>query len=547
MGQSITITNINDTKGIIPTRISDAKVITKYSRLLHIINLDRYQTNIDRIIRNIDHVNALINKEANVIFKLKIKTIHQRLNKLKETYEHLQPITRKKRGLINGLGNVINSITGNLDQTDLEHLEKAIEQINRNEDKLTDKLNQQIHVNNMMTDRFAKIQKYVTEQARIIEFDTKLLANSTETVTKLFKIDQHLHQILFNIETLQNHFDDIIDSITFAKLKIISKHILDKNEIDIIKNITLKQGILIETEEDLYNLLWLQAYINHTQLIFSIQIPEYNPLNFTCYELTQTLINNSYTIPVPNPKIITNSKFYQYINKPCITTKNFISCETENIMPVVNTCVPAIINNIPAQCNLTKGTTGELAQEIDNGLIYVFTKQQTPFSSTCNQHQKGIIGQNIIKFHNCTIQIMNKTFTSKPQQTYEEKSLQLPYNDIIPGKIKIPINPEELEIITFQHVQQIEHLSHFNKAQKVHTTIFYSIIAILCILILCYVFLRVKNQIFKRKPAPATSDNGPKISFWPFLRGEELRHDTNNMTSPTSVVPLTPISSSQQT
>lgn len=115
-------------------------------------------------------MNILINKENDNIFKQKIKTIQYKLDKLTETYRHLQPKTRQKRGLINGIGSIINSITGNLDQEDLHSLEKTIDQINRNEDKMTDKLNEQIQINNLMTDRFAKVQKYVTEQAKIIEY-----------------------------------------------------------------------------------------------------------------------------------------------------------------------------------------------------------------------------------------------------------------------------------------------------------------------------------------------------------------------------------------
>ena len=71
---------------------------------------------------------SLLSRIKYEVLKYKIKTIHYKLDRLTETYAHLQPITtRQKRGLINGIGSIINSITGNLDQDDLITVEKTID------------------------------------------------------------------------------------------------------------------------------------------------------------------------------------------------------------------------------------------------------------------------------------------------------------------------------------------------------------------------------------------------------------------------------------
>ena len=72
-------------------------------------------------------------------------------------------IKREKRGLINGLGSIIKSITGNLDETDKERYDQIIENINVNENKLTDKINTMVKINNNITAQFNNNIKIIKE------------------------------------------------------------------------------------------------------------------------------------------------------------------------------------------------------------------------------------------------------------------------------------------------------------------------------------------------------------------------------------------------
>lgn len=53
---------------------------------------------------------------------------------------------RKKRVFINGLGNIIKAITGNLDNDDAKYYNDAIEELNSNENHLNNLLKEQIQI-----------------------------------------------------------------------------------------------------------------------------------------------------------------------------------------------------------------------------------------------------------------------------------------------------------------------------------------------------------------------------------------------------------------
>lgn len=536
----MTITNMDNNKGIIPIKLYSARIISGYARLLHVISWNKYEINIDDIKVNINSMNTLIESDLtiNILYKYKLQIMKHKFEILTETYNHFRVNTRQKRGLIDGLGTIIHAITGNLDQDDLKDIGQAIDIINRNEDELTDKINEQINVNNLMIDRFSKIQKYVTDQSRIIEYETQQALNNTRISEVVFKLDQQLYQIVYNIEMLQTHLNNIIESITLAKLNIISRHILNKNEVKIIQDIMSQQNILVTSEEDIYNLIGLQAYINQTQIIFSIQIPQIHAYNLTLYQLKQTYINETFIIHIPHEKILLNPELYQYVIKPCIIASNIAYCDTKPLEKVLDHCIPAMINNLKAKCNLIKQHLENNIEEIMPGKIYVSSIEPLEFSSTCNQQQKYIRGQNIINYINCTIQIGNRTFSTTSINSQEVGQLLLPYNEIAIGNIHTAPNITHLEELTLHHEQQLQHLNHHTVQQQIHTKALTIIITITILLISVYViykYLAHRRQENERT-TPTVSD-APKTKFWRILRGEELRpvdHQPSSTTTTTT-------------
>ena len=143
-------------------------------------------------------------------------------------------IKREKRGLINGLGSIIKSITGNLDETDKKRYDQIIENINVNENKLTDKINTMVKINNNITAQFNNKIKIINENNIVLN---KKLDNLEESIGKILdEIDIIKTQNLINelIQVAQELYFSLImleETITFCQLNTLYFGIINYNEL----------------------------------------------------------------------------------------------------------------------------------------------------------------------------------------------------------------------------------------------------------------------------------------------------------------------------
>lgn len=537
-------------KGIIPIKLGNARIIIGYSRLLHIINLDSYEQNVQIIKHNINTIQTFGKERTGIkgLYKIRLDMLQMKFKKLEETLDHLRPRLRNKRGLINGLGSIIKSITGNMDHDDYDELGRAIAEINRNEDVLQNKYNDQININTKMINRFNDIQNFVNDQTRKIEFELKSVENSTQSFANILKLDQSFHRSVYNIELLNDHLSDIIEAISMAKLKIISRHILNHKELDYIQNHFSKFNVNLKTEESIYSLLWLQAYYNQSQIIFSIQIPNFHPDILFQYKIKSITFNETYTIIPPNPYIILNEHIYQYPTKPCNEVESIQYCEKQDPGDSSKACIPQIINNKQALCNLTEQKLQNEIEQLSPEYVFISTKEEIPISSTCHQKQKSIKGIKLIFFKNCTINLNQEEYSNTLPIMYEDITALQPYNDIIINDIQEQIKLTTLRNWTIHNNKKIQILHLATENHSLQRNIFTSSIIILTIISLIYFSVRKwlnkkpekpEQEIHIEVAIPKPDTKSPAVlkrTLRTPLRGEELRP----LTSTTQISTMQP-------
>ena len=108
-------------------------------------------------------------------------------------------IKRVKRGVLNGLGSIIKSITGNLDQSDKDRYDQIIEIIDSNQKLISNKMNNIIKINNNITAQF-------NDKISIINENNNLLNE------KLNNIQKEIGRILEEVDTIkvQNLINEFI-------------------------------------------------------------------------------------------------------------------------------------------------------------------------------------------------------------------------------------------------------------------------------------------------------------------------------------------------
>lgn len=133
VSQMMEVIDYNDNRGLIPIKLGEARIINGNSRLLHLINLTQYDQNILDLNLNIHQIQEKTKLDTHLatLYHNKISILILQLDKLEDTLNSLKPTYRSKRGLINGLGSIFKSITGNLDNDDYVEINQAIQQLYR--------------------------------------------------------------------------------------------------------------------------------------------------------------------------------------------------------------------------------------------------------------------------------------------------------------------------------------------------------------------------------------------------------------------------------
>lgn len=110
--QILEIQKIDEDQNLIALKLGEARTIESYFGLIHIVNLDEYTKQVQKLSQIIESFanHSTLTNSINVS-KLKLKVLEDKLRTL-------NPYNRRKRGLIDGLCTAIKFVTGNMDIND---------------------------------------------------------------------------------------------------------------------------------------------------------------------------------------------------------------------------------------------------------------------------------------------------------------------------------------------------------------------------------------------------------------------------------------------
>lgn len=90
------------------------------------IELDILENHVSNLQTQLTRTIDQLSNSSYSLFKSQIQYIYYKLNKIRLQLGTFEPNLRAKRGLINPLGTIIKSITGNLDYEDALRFENAL-------------------------------------------------------------------------------------------------------------------------------------------------------------------------------------------------------------------------------------------------------------------------------------------------------------------------------------------------------------------------------------------------------------------------------------
>lgn len=243
--------------------------------------------------------------------------------------------SREKRALINALGSIIKSITGNLDHDDAERIDNNIDMLKQNQNDLKISLNKQMTLLSKSIDNFQEIIKNVSHNQEILEYRVNQIIETINKVeikeANLFEFFR-IHMILSQITTFYQNIYDILENIetaiSFAKLNTFHNTIVNTNEF-LVELRSLNQKLTFEklpfepTSENILNIentLEIRSYVKNKEIVFVIEIPLVEKQNYNLFQLfpLPTRHDKYFKIIVPNFEyLLINDKNFGYSNQPC--------------------------------------------------------------------------------------------------------------------------------------------------------------------------------------------------------------------------------------
>lgn len=165
--QGIKLECLDDGPGLLPFKLGQTRLISHYHTFIQYIQLDDIQTKIDMIKLQINDFEHRLPNDTYVLYELQINYLSEKLNDVTEHLRSLEP-SRAKRGLINGLGSIVKSISGNLDYSDAVQYDNLIKELKTTQNKIFMELNSHISLSkDWMTQHYDVMSQLVKNQEKL--------------------------------------------------------------------------------------------------------------------------------------------------------------------------------------------------------------------------------------------------------------------------------------------------------------------------------------------------------------------------------------------
>lgn len=507
------IRNFDNEQTMIALKVGKARTIENHFNFIHIIDLEHYNEQTSKLFNTIESFSKHSTlKDAAKICKLKLKGLESKL-------QTLNPYKRPKRALFNGIGSVIKYITGNMDANDAQTINRQIQELQEIASNSVSIAENQKGLNIQMMQRFKNLTDHINnEQETISKFIGKLSTETSNSIQKendaLAEI-QYVNQLNYNIDLLVDHISDIIEAVMLAKLGIISKLILNPDELKEIRDHLRSQNVDFVSDGNLYELLELQAYYNNSNLIFNIKLPNFSKDTSLLYHLIPLPINQTKIIKT-KPYVSYNAHNLQYYTEICPKIENTYYCKMSNDFEETSNskCIGRILDGQSPICPVNDvGITSTIFQPEDNYII-IINVEKILITSSCRKNFT-IRGTLLLHYENCSVTIAGTTYRDNPHVHWDTMFVAPPNLN----KIQVESTTDTLTL------QKIKAYSFINKNDILRlrkntiqsggiltaTALIFVIITFTCLILLW------KNPKVRYYPQPADVVLSPPNSLWPSL------------------------------
>lgn len=334
--------------------------------------------------------------------------ILEEFNELDTNLKNLLPIRRKKRW--NQLGTVWKYIAGSPDANDLKIINSSINGLINNN-------NEQVRINREISLQMKEVLYKTKESIQLL--------NSKSS-------DLYSVNIFLNLQFLNDKLDQIIQTITLAKVGILNEKVLSQTEIDLIVKDLSKENLTIWNTAEALTYVTTSIITNELDIALLLKLPKLDPRVFKKIFILPTWFNRQ-QIHISNNNYLHHGTQYYIVSS--LQPKIF---DAKDVTQDATTCVPNLLDGKPAKCDYLTNPVEEIVS-IDNQHLITNVLGNFNLQSNCGLSERNLSGTYLISFNNCKVTINNQTFINI-NQNITGKPIHLPIHGIPIEKQRTVVN-----------------------------------------------------------------------------------------------------------
>ncbi|KAL0832338.1 hypothetical protein ABMA28_001771 [Loxostege sticticalis] len=468
--QEITLESLDDGPGLLPFRLGATRLTTHYHSFVQYVDIKDIDSKIYLLQDQLLDFKHRLSNDTYVLYELQIEYLSTKLLKVIDHLGTLK-LRRSKRGLVDGLGSIIKSITGNLDNTDAVKNDNAIKILQKSNNEIVQEFNSHISLSKeWMVQHSNVIDKLVENQIKINETLELILnseAHKESSLLRYAKFAQHLVIITENIDDVFEELVRIENILAFIHASsshhsMISIDVLDKMVQRLISIYGREQVLELELRE-YYDIIKPGYFYSDNKIVIIFKIPIFSRDRFDLYKLSMAPNRNKQVLVPPFPLIATNRKGYVYIEAECPKYNNWYLCgeKMDHQLSRTPDCIQNLIINqyIDKSCeSATVSLSRTAMEELDEKHYVISFSNSTRIHTLCGKEDYDVLNGTYLASIpvNCFLYTPEFTITNTNDQV-EGQPLKImkPTYDIksLPGE-KSHIHLNSVDLRRLHEVQQ---------------------------------------------------------------------------------------------
>lgn len=276
-----------------------------------------------------------------------------------------------------------------------------------------------------------------------------------------------IHDLLFNIELLDDQLRDIFELVQLSRIGVLSKAILNSNETKFVLDRLEEQNILINNTDQIYEFLNIETYHEKTKIIIVVKIPMFLPGKFDYIQIVT--IPNRHKVILTQFNLVVQSKSITLgINNPCPIIENYRICKIQELTNVTGDgCIDNALRGFNASCPYIEQKDETDIKPINGHTLVIRNAiQPVQINSSCNIQARKLTGTLLITYRNCYITINGAKYDD--ERTRDNHDITIVPTFGINFQATAVFSKPDLHQV---NLLRIENRNHISKLRRDHTSL----------------------------------------------------------------------------